>query len=210
MIDGEVALELILDARLLVIVRAASPGDWIPEALESAGARVCELSLTSGNALATLARWRSHSAGLLIGAGTVLTVEDARRAVDAGAEYLVSPGFDESVHRWARDHRVLHIPGVMTPTEVARAMGAGARLIKLFPAGPLGVGYLRQLLGPFPEAEFVATGGVDEDNVGRFLAAGAAAVAIGGAVVGDGRGSEQVIDALGRIQAQIQSPSGGR
>ena len=100
---------VILDERLLVIVRATRPADWIPDALADAGVRAFELSLTSGEALATLARWSAAADPGLIGAGTVLTIDDAQRAVDAGASFLVSPGFDAAVHRWAREHDVLHI-----------------------------------------------------------------------------------------------------
>lgn len=201
----ETARELILAERLIAIVRVAHPADWIPATLEAAGVRVFELSLTSGDALATLDRWSKQPGEAMIGAGTVLSVENAQRAVDAGARYLVSPGFDPALYTWACENDILHIPGVLTPTEVTHALAAGAKLLKLFPAVPLGPDYIRQLRGPFPEAHFVATGGVDETNGPAFLAAGAAAVGIGGAVVRNDWRTEEVAARAARIAALIRS-----
>ena len=205
MSETDTARDLILNERLIVIVRATQPPDWIPAMLTAAGIRAFELSLASGDPFATLERWSRDGGDVLIGAGTVLKLDDARRAVEAGARYLVSPGFDPALQRWARERDVLHIPGVLTPTEVTAALAAGAPLLKLFPVMPLGPDYLHQLRGPFPRAQFVATGGIDDGNAEAFLAAGAAAVALGSAVVADDRDAGQVQARAKAIRAVVRT-----
>jgi len=118
-------------------------------------------------------------------------VADAEAAVAAGASFLVSPHLAFEVTEWAHEHDVLHVPGAFTPTELAAALDAGAELVKLFPAGRPGPGYVRDLLAPFPSARLVPTGGVDEGNAREFLDAGAVAVAVGGALGANGQASEQ-------------------
>ncbi|HWH20827.1 MAG TPA: bifunctional 4-hydroxy-2-oxoglutarate aldolase/2-dehydro-3-deoxy-phosphogluconate aldolase, partial [Solirubrobacterales bacterium] len=121
-------------------------------------------------------------ADALLGAGTVLDAAGAEAAIDAGARFLISPGLAPAVSAVARDRGVLHIPGAMTPTEVAAALDAGAPLVKLFPAAHLGPGYVRDLLAPHPGVRLVATGGIGEGNATDFLDAGVAALAVGGAL----------------------------
>jgi 2-dehydro-3-deoxyphosphogluconate aldolase / (4S)-4-hydroxy-2-oxoglutarate aldolase len=186
----------IREDRLLAIVRLEAPADAIAEALASAGVRAVEISLVARDAATTIARWSERFAGLLsIGAGTVVTGEAAERALAAGARYLVSPGFDPEVAGRARGARIPYVPGTMTPTEVQHALADGAELVKLFPAAALGPGYVRDLLGPFPQASFLATGGIDETNARAFLDAGAVAVAAGGSLVREGRSPAEVAQA---------------
>ena len=173
-------------SRLIAVVRAggADEAARAVEALAEAGVGVAEISLTTPGALDALARVAaSLGERQLIGAGTVRTLEDAERALGAGAGFLVSPNLDLAVVEWALAHDVLHVPGALSPSEVALALARGAPLIKLFPAGGPGPGYVRELLAPFPEARLIPTGGVSTANARAFLEAGAYAVAVGSALV---------------------------
>jgi 2-dehydro-3-deoxyphosphogluconate aldolase/(4S)-4-hydroxy-2-oxoglutarate aldolase len=173
--------------RLLAIVRLEPATAAVTAARELAenGLGAIEFSLAIDRALDALRTSASElAATALIGAGTVRTVSDAEGAVAAGARFLVSPHLAWEVSAWAREHDVLHIPGAFSPTEVAAALDEGAPLIKLFPAGQAGPNYIRDLLNPFPEARLVATGGIHLDNARAFLDNGAAALAVGGALVG--------------------------
>lgn len=174
----------ILHSRLLVIVRTEAEDDALSavRALAAAGVLVAEVSLTTPGALKTLAQ-AADTDTMIVGAGTVTSVDEAKRAVDAGASFLVSPALDLQLVEWALDEAILHIPGVFSPTEVASALRAGVSLLKLFPAGLLGAGYVRDLLAPFPEAEFVPTGGIDAANAAEFIEAGAVAIAVGSALI---------------------------
>jgi 2-dehydro-3-deoxyphosphogluconate aldolase / (4S)-4-hydroxy-2-oxoglutarate aldolase len=165
--------------RLLVVVRAASNLVDIVEELHTAGIALVEISLTSPDALRTI----SVLAGRFpVGAGTVRTVGDARQAVEAGATFLVSPSSPEDVLDWKQAADIPHIPGVLTPNDIEAVRRRGIHLAKLFPALLGGPDYLSALRGPFPEMGFVPTGGVDGENIRAYLHAGAAAVAIGGAL----------------------------
>jgi 2-dehydro-3-deoxyphosphogluconate aldolase / (4S)-4-hydroxy-2-oxoglutarate aldolase len=124
--------------------------------------------------------------GLELGAGTVLSIEAARRATDAGASFLVMPHLDPDLVAWAAARGIPTLPGCATPTEALTAWRAGAAAIKLFPASAAGPAFIREMRGPFPEIPIVPTGGVDLDSAPRFIAAGAVAVGMGGWLIGDG------------------------
>jgi 2-dehydro-3-deoxyphosphogluconate aldolase/(4S)-4-hydroxy-2-oxoglutarate aldolase len=194
--------------RLLVIVRRDQPQDWIAEALVEAGVGVVEISLVSEGATAAVRRWAERFApGLLVGAGTVLTADHAARSIEAGARFLVAPTFDEEVLAAAIAADVLYIPGAFTPSELARAHTPEVPLVKLFPAGSLGPDYVRDVLAPLPGLRLVATGGVGADNARAFLSAGAAAVAVGSAVVRDGATPADVLDAANRLRRLTITPT---
>ena len=163
-----------------------SPGEAVEvaEAVFAAGIAAIEVALTADNALEQLEAVAKALGGrATIGAGTVLTKEQAREALDIGAEFLVSPGLSEEVIEVAGPER--YIPGVMTPTELTKALSLGARLCKLFPAASLGPGYVKELLGPFKGAKLVPTGGISDKNAADFIRAGAVAVGVGGWLVRD-------------------------
>jgi 2-dehydro-3-deoxyphosphogluconate aldolase/(4S)-4-hydroxy-2-oxoglutarate aldolase len=122
-----------------------------------------------------------------IGAGTILTIEAAARAVDAGAAFLVMPHVDADLVTWAADRGIPALPGCATPTEALVAWRAGATAIKLFPASVAGPAFVRELRGPFPDIPVVPTGGVTIENAPTFIAAGAVAVGLGGWLIGDGQ-----------------------
>jgi 2-dehydro-3-deoxyphosphogluconate aldolase / (4S)-4-hydroxy-2-oxoglutarate aldolase len=123
--------------------------------------------------------------GLMVGAGTVVTLEHVRQAKDAGAAFTVSPGFDVDVVRGSHEAGLPALPGVATATEVQHALGEGLIWLKAFPASVLGTGWFPAMHGPFPQARFVATGGMDSSNARAFLDAGVRIVAVGSALDDD-------------------------
>jgi 2-dehydro-3-deoxyphosphogluconate aldolase / (4S)-4-hydroxy-2-oxoglutarate aldolase len=182
--------------RVIAIVRrdSAAAAQVDARAIIAGGITVVEISLADGTGLEAIRETAMGlPEGVRLGAGTVRSEADARAAVAAGGRFLVSPHLVPEVLAWARAHDVLYIPGVFTATELAAALDAGAELVKLFPAGRLGPGYVRDLLGPFPSARLVPTGGINDENAQAFLDAGAVAVAVGSALAGGAhdRGKEE-------------------
>lgn len=166
---GELGASAILRTDISGAVRPAM------EAAVAAGFRIVEFTLTTPGALDCIAEFAKR-ADLVVGAGTVLTADDARAAVDHGARFLVSPVVDERVVETAISLGVAMMPGTHTPTEMLRAHRAGAPLQKLFPAPGLGPDYVRACLGPLPFLNIVPTSGVDASNAAAYLDAGAHAV----------------------------------
>lgn len=120
--------------------------------------------------------------GLTVGAGTVVSVEHVRQAADAGASFTVSPGFDLEVVQASHDAGMPALPGVATATDVQIAMKSGLTWLKAFPASLLTPAWFKAMSGPFPQAHFVATGGMDSTNAAQFLDAGVRVVAVGSAL----------------------------
>lgn len=145
------------------------------EAAIRGGFEVVEFTLTIPGALELVAEFAERD-GLVVGAGTVMTPEQAREAVNRGAQFIVSPVTDEPVIAAARELGVACVPGAYTPAEMLRAERAGASLVKLFPAPANGPEYLKQVLGPLPHLRIVPTAGVDERNAAAYLRAGAWAI----------------------------------
>ncbi|MFJ8009504.1 bifunctional 4-hydroxy-2-oxoglutarate aldolase/2-dehydro-3-deoxy-phosphogluconate aldolase [Streptomyces fagopyri] len=159
-------------SRLLPVLTAASVASAGPlaDALAAGGARCAEVTLRTPGAERVVKAMAAHGA-LTVGAGTVLTAEQAERAVAAGARFLVSPGFDDDVIDTARRLGVPVVPGVATASELMRALKAGLDTVKLFPAEPLGgTGMLRALAAPFPQARSVPTGGIGPGRLPAYLA----------------------------------------
>jgi 2-dehydro-3-deoxyphosphogluconate aldolase/(4S)-4-hydroxy-2-oxoglutarate aldolase len=152
--------------------------DKAAKAMEAAvrgGFRIIEFTLSIPGAF-DLVREFSQREGLIVGTGTVMDEHQARQSVAAGARFLVSPVVDESVIAVAEELEVACMPGCHTPTEMLRAHRAGAQLCKLFPAPAGGPVWVRSVLGPMPQLKIVPTNGVDENNAGDWIAAGAFAV----------------------------------
>jgi 2-dehydro-3-deoxyphosphogluconate aldolase/(4S)-4-hydroxy-2-oxoglutarate aldolase len=168
-------------ARLLPVLTVPSVATAGPlaDALAAGGARCAEVTFRTPDAEQVVKAMAAHG-GLTVGAGTVLTPEQAERAVAAGARFLVSPGFDDEVIDKGRELDVPVVPGVATATELMHALRAGVDTVKLFPAEPLGgTGMLRALAAPFPRARFVPTGGIGPDALSAYLAH-PAVLAVGG------------------------------
>ena len=139
------------------------------------GFRIIEFTLSIPGAY-ELVQDFSRREGLVVGTGTVMDVEEARRSVEAGARFIVSPVVDEAVIAAANELGVASMPGTHTPTEMLRAHRAGAQLCKLFPSPHGGPDWVRAVLGPMPWLKIVPTNGVDQHNAGAWIAAGAYAV----------------------------------
>lgn len=153
----------------------------VARALREAGVSALEVTLTTPEALRGLRPLReAMGPDALLGVGTVLDVTAARAALEAGAQFLVTPILDTGVITLGARRGVPVLPGAFSPTEIYRAWSMGAPLIKVFPAGVLGPHFFRDMRGPFPGIRLVPTGGVTLENVGAFIAAGAEAVAVGG------------------------------
>jgi 2-dehydro-3-deoxyphosphogluconate aldolase/(4S)-4-hydroxy-2-oxoglutarate aldolase len=169
--------------RALTVVRAERIPDAVQlcQALAAGGLGLVELTFTTPDVLTHVDK--AAAAGLPIGVGTVMTAEQARGAVHAGARFLVTPGLRPAVAEVAAEAGVPIFLGAFTPTEVAEAVDLGAAAVKIFPAGRLGPKYLSDLHGPYPGVELLPSGGVSADNAADYLAAGALAVCAGTSVV---------------------------
>lgn len=191
--------------RIMAIVRGDFSLDKLIEigdALLAAPILAMEITLNTGNALESIARLRERAGeNMLVGAGTVRTVEQAKAAVTAGAQFLVSPGLNPAVVKWARAKDMLHVPGVFTPTEAETAVVAGCRLLKLFPAGIVGPAYLKALRAPLDDVEFVPTGGITVDNLAQYVRAGAVAVGVGGNFISGQASMAEIISTARALQA---------
>lgn len=177
----------LLDAGLIAILRAGDSRHLsaVAHALVEAGITALEVTLTVPGAMAVLAELtRDLDEPVIVGAGTVLTAEQAEQCVDAGARFLVSPAASPQVMSVARAAGLVPLPGAFTPTEVLAARREGARAVKLFPASAAGPGFVRALHGPFPDVAIVPTGGVGIGDIGDWIGAGAAAVGLGGSLLG--------------------------
>jgi 2-dehydro-3-deoxyphosphogluconate aldolase / (4S)-4-hydroxy-2-oxoglutarate aldolase len=181
----EEVAERILETRMIAILRGFTLEEAMGagRALAEGGARVLEVSLVDPQALRSIDGLREELDGeCVVGAGTVITQSGAEAALEAGADFLFSPGLNHRVVAAAEARGALAIPGVLTASEVTSALALGAQLMKLFPAEPLGPAYLKQLLGPFPDIRLVPTGGVGAANAAAYLNAGAAALGAGTSV----------------------------
>ena len=200
----------IRDGRLVAILRAKRPDRLrvAAQILVEQGVRTLELPLTSPEVLDAVAETvQALNGTAYVGAGTVRTVDDARRAVDAGAVFLVAPSLDQDVVRYAAKHDVGVLPGTMTPTEIDLAMRAGARLVKLFPATMYTPEFVRQLRVPMPEAAVVPTGGVDLVSAAKWIGAGAVALGIGSPLTGDSLETEDWDGLADRAKAWLDAVS---
>ncbi|SBW11301.1 2-dehydro-3-deoxyphosphogluconate aldolase [uncultured Alphaproteobacteria bacterium] len=155
-------------------------------ALIAGGVTTFEVTCNTPGALDIVAALtRRFGAQACIGVGTVLTVAEVVAARDAGARFVLSPGFKPEVVHATKAAGLVAVPGAMTPSEVIAAQEAGADIVKIFPAGTLGPGYIRNLLGPLDGSRFMVVGGVDLGNIPDFFRAGAISAGIGGHLVKD-------------------------
>lgn len=178
--------------RIIAILRGVPP-EWVADtaqALYEGGIRLLEITFNQSSPTRLEDTARSirsalgrMAGGMLVGAGTVLTPEEADAAADAGATYILAPDTNPAVIETANRRGVAAIPGAMTPTEIAFAYRCGAAIVKLFPTGNLGTGYIRAVTAPLSHIPLLAVGGVDEHNLHDFLQAGVVGVGIGSNIV---------------------------
>lgn len=175
-----------VSSKLVVVARASAASDYAPvlASLAEAGVQSVELTLTTPGTFDAFADLRSSFDGDL-GIGTVANLDQLERAIAVGADYVVTPITSTALVEHAVAAGMPIIPGGLTPTELFASWSAGASAVKVFPAGQVGPGYLKDLRGPFPDIAVVPSGGVDADSAAAWLAAGAVAVSVGGPLLGD-------------------------
>ncbi len=177
---------LITKVGVLPVVRAGSPEEalFAAQAIAQGGIPIVEITMTVPGAIEVIGELVRTTREILVGAGTVTSAEAARKCMEAGAKFLVSPGFDAGTVAAAKEQNILMMAGALTPTEVMSAWSAGADFVKIFPCGNLGgAKYIQALKGPFPQVPMVPTGGVNLETAADYIRAGAAALGVGGELV---------------------------
>jgi 2-dehydro-3-deoxyphosphogluconate aldolase/(4S)-4-hydroxy-2-oxoglutarate aldolase len=153
----------------------------VAQALYDGGIRLLEVTMNTDGALDAITRLKeTYSQTMRIGAGTVTDRARAISAVNAGAEFVITPNLDYEVIRICQDKNIPIFPGVFTPTEMVNALNAGCAYIKLFPAISMGASYIKNILAPLDNVKIIAVGGVGLENAGDFFRAGVAGVGVGG------------------------------
>lgn len=158
--------------RVVPVIALDDAADAAPlsDALAAGGLPIAEVTFRTEAAEAAI-RAMTRRGGLLVGAGTVLNADTAKRAVDAGARFIVSPGFNPRTVAWCLENRVPVIPGVATPTDIEQALEHGLNVVKFFPAEALGgLKMLQAVAAPYGMMRFVPTGGISAENLGKYLA----------------------------------------
>ena len=185
-VGREAIVQRITSLGALAVVRVPRADDVLPvaRALHAGGVSAIEVTMTVPGALQAVERLAREGDGeMLVGVGSVLDADTARRAVEAGARFVVSPVFRAEIVAEAQRHGAAALPGAFTPTEILRAHEAGADLVKVFPSDALGPAFIKGVLAPMPFLRLVPTGGVTPANAGTWIRAGAAAVGLGSALV---------------------------
>ena len=185
--DKQKVRERIVEIGDVPVVRASSAREAriAADAVCEGGIPIVEITMTVPGAVEVIRELTRSSAGdVLVGAGTVLNIEAARKCLDAGAQFLVSPGLNQQVIQLAAREEKLMMAGALTPTEVITAWEAGSDFVKVFPCGQVGgAKYIKALKGPLPQVPLVPTGGVNLHTAAEFIEAGAAALGVGGELV---------------------------
>jgi len=165
-------------------VTSAEDALFAAESVSRGGIPVVEVTTTVPGAVAVIREIRRAHPDIVVGAGTVLDAETAECCVAAGVHFLTSPGLHDSVMEVAARNNIAVMPGALTPTEICAAWKAGADFVKVYPCAPVGgPSYIRSMRAPFPELPFIAAGGVNQQTAAEYIAAGAAALGIGGDLI---------------------------
>jgi 2-dehydro-3-deoxyphosphogluconate aldolase / (4S)-4-hydroxy-2-oxoglutarate aldolase len=167
-----------------VRVSSAADARFAAETVNHAGIPIVEITMTVPGAIQVITSLSKNFPEMIVGAGTVLDTETAKRCLDAGANFLTSPGLVLEVVEFAIKNDVVVFPGALTPTEIITAWKAGANFVKVFPCGQLGgESYIRALKAPLPQVPLIASGGVNQQTALNFILAGATALGIGGELI---------------------------
>jgi 2-dehydro-3-deoxyphosphogluconate aldolase / (4S)-4-hydroxy-2-oxoglutarate aldolase len=182
-------IDKLLSEKMMTLVRSnsQSEGQAMADALVEAGVKVIEITLTTPGALKIIEKLLKNK-DLLVGAGTVRTVKDVKKVEDVGASFIVSPDTNEDVIKATKKLKLVSMPGVSTPTEVAIAEEFGADILKLFPAAILGPAHLKMIREPFPNNRWCPTAGITLESIPKWFEAGADLVGLGGPLTKDGVG----------------------
>lgn len=178
-------LDRIIAAKLISIIRLKQQAavDQTVDALVAGGIQVLEITTNTPGFVEEIERARKRHPNILIGAGTVINADSAKQAIAGGAQFLVTPNTYKKVAEIGETNGIPVLMGAMTPTEIADALAYGADIIKLFPAGDLGISYFKSLKGPFDSVPFFAVGGIDESNLQDWFEVGINGVGLGSSLV---------------------------
>jgi 2-dehydro-3-deoxyphosphogluconate aldolase/(4S)-4-hydroxy-2-oxoglutarate aldolase len=178
--------DVIRDVGIIPAIRVSSADDahFAVEAVASGGIPIVEITMTVPGAMNVIEHLTKHHSKMVVGAGTVLDVETAKKCAAAGAHFMTAPGFDCDIVDFAAKHEVVAIPGALTPTEVVTAWRSGADFVKVFPCAQVGGdAYIRALSRSLPQIPLVAAGGVNQQNAEAFIVAGAIAIGVGSQLI---------------------------
>lgn len=192
---------MLLDVPVIGILRGVKAGFFrsLMDASFASGLQAIEITMNTKDALQIVSMIRPEvPPGKLLGMGTIRNLDEAKKAVDAGAMFLVTPNTDPGVIEYVRSQDVPVISGALTPTEVYTAWSAGADMIKVFPCSAFGPGYISELRGPFDKVPLAAVGGVNLENVKDYFAAGVSAVGVSSALFGRKALMEQDIEMIAK------------
>jgi 2-dehydro-3-deoxyphosphogluconate aldolase/(4S)-4-hydroxy-2-oxoglutarate aldolase len=219
--SAEEAVNTILTGGIIAVSRLERAEDLQPaaEAIREGGITAIEVALDAPRILQAFGAATVKLGGdVLLGLGSVLTPEAAREAIRAGAAFVAAPNLSPDVIRVCREARVPIIPGAFTPTEIVQAWNLGASLVKIFPAGPAGAGYIEEILFTLPDVRLAPAGGISLENVGDFIRAGAAAVGVGDQMISKDllarrefseitRRAQAFVQAVQRARGQVERPA---
>ena len=178
--NKESVLQKIGETKVISIIRGIKEehATRLIDALLEGGVECLEITMNTPGALHMIEEAKKRS-NVIVGAGTVLTLDDAKKAIDAGAQFILSPCLSVEIIRYCNERDILPVPGIFSPTELFLAKEAGAELIKVFPVGTVGPQFIKDLLGPFTGLKLLPVGGVSTENTAAFMKAGAFAVGVG-------------------------------
>lgn len=180
--DKETVCARIREVGIIPAVRSSSAEEarFAAEVVARSGIPIVEITMTVPGALEIISDLAKNLPEVIVGAGTILDLETARRCVDAGVRFLTSPGLDLEIVKFGASKNLCTMPGALTPTEVITAWKAGSDFVKVFPCAQVGGdSYIRALTGPLPQVPLIAAGGVNQQTAGNFILAGAVALGIG-------------------------------
>jgi 2-dehydro-3-deoxyphosphogluconate aldolase/(4S)-4-hydroxy-2-oxoglutarate aldolase len=183
----------LLEGGVIAVIRHANKDNIVPvvQALRLGGIIGIEITVENEGGYEAISACRDAFDDIALGAGTVLTVESAKRAIESGATFIFSPILSEEVVKYSKEQGVLSIPGCYSPTEIFHAIQWGADMVKIFPAVNLGPSYIKNIRAPLPFIPMVVTGGIDVHNLSDFIKASADAVGIGSQLVDMKKVSEE-------------------
>jgi len=194
--DRKEIIGILQQEKLVAIVRLKEPelAEKVIKSLVEGGVRALEITSNTPQYLEEIAKARRTFPKVLIGAGTITNSSMANDAIMAGAQFIVTPNTDQDIVKIAHRYSVPILMGALSPTEIGRAANYGADIIKLFPAGSMGIGYFKSIKGPYDDLVFFPVGGIGLDNIQDWLEAGAAGVGVGSVLVKALDGKESALD----------------
>lgn len=180
-------LNLLKQNYIFAVIRGKDFQDGIKIAEAAIEGGICNIEVTyttpdASKVISSLSDKFKDSKNIIIGAGTVMNIETAKNAINSGAKFLVSPHFSQDIQKFSSQENLPYFPGCATTTEIVTALESGVKLIKIFPAGILGIAFIKDIRGPLPNIDVMPSGGVSLENIRQWKDAGACAVGLGGAL----------------------------